>query len=353
MIRATPTPISKRQGKALLSIVIPLKNEEEGLDHLFAQLIPELEKLDLRNEIICVNDGSTDGTVANLIRLQNIYPQIILVDLSRNFGKEAALSAGLFEARGDAIIPLDADLQDPPELIGEMVAKWRTGKDVVLGIRKERKTDGPVKRLTASGFYWLINRMSDIEIPAHAGDFRLMDRAVIDALKAMPERSRFNKGLFAWLGFETDTVYYDRQPRHAGVTKWRYSRLWTFALDGVASFSSLPLRIWSYLGVIIAAGALSYAFYIILKSIFWGKDVAGYASLMTATLFSCGLMLIGLGVIGEYVSRIFIEVKERPLYVIRNVIRHEGNGDQPDVVEIHNRYEEIRSDLVRENRRID
>jgi glycosyltransferase involved in cell wall biosynthesis len=305
-----------------LSVVIPMMDEADGLDALFARLTHALAPLDCALEFVCVNDGSSDETVAALRQMQQKLPHIVIVDLSRNFGKEAALSAGLHEATGTVIVPLDADLQDPPELIPEMVQRWREGAEVVIAIRQSRDSDSLFKRATASAFYRIINRVSDITIPPHAGDFRLMDRKVVEALKRLPERTRFNKGLFAWLGFNTVEVAYERPVREAGDTKWRYAKLWTFAIDGITSFSSLPLRIWSYIGTLIALGALVYGFVIIMRVLFFGgADVPGYASLMTVTLFSCGLTLTGLGVIGEYLSRVFLEVKQRPLYVVREVIR--------------------------------
>lgn len=311
-----------------ISIVIPMKNEEDGVPSLFSRLLPIMDCLNRPYEIICVNDGSTDSTVAALIGQQRSHPQIVVVDLSRNFGKEAALTAGIAQARGNAVIPLDADLQDPPELIPEMIAKWEAGAEVVLALRRQRQSDTFFKRLSANAFYWLINKLSDITIPPHAGDFRLMDRAVVDALAALPERTRFNKGIFAWLGFGTSVVEYERPERQAGTTKWASRRLWSFAIDGITSFSSVPLRIWSYIGALIALSSLVYGLAIIIRVlVFDAVDVPGYASLMTAILFSCGITLIGLGAIGEYLSRIFIEVKQRPLYIVRSVYTNAGEED--------------------------
>ncbi len=304
-----------------LSIVIPIKDEQEGIPRLFDRLLPVLAALNRTWEIVCVNDGSTDNTVPALMQIQRQVAQLRIVDLSRNFGKEAALTAGLLNARGRAVIPLDADLQDPPELIGEMLGKWEDGAEVVLAVRSRRETDTPFKRGSARAFYRLINKMSDIEIPAHAGDFRLMDRIVVDALAQLPERSRFNKGIFAWLGFKTAIIEYQRPQREVGSTKWGVTKLWAFALDGITSFSSLPLRVWSYMGFAIALAALLYGAVLIVRVVLFDfVDVPGYASLMTAVLFSCGITLVGLGVIGEYISRIFIEVKQRPLYVVRRII---------------------------------
>ena len=303
-----------------------MMNEAEGVAHLFERLSPILEDLDLAYEVVCVNDGSTDDTLAALIALQRQNPVIRIIDLSRNFGKEAALTAGLFHARGRAVVPIDADLQDPPELIPAMVDQWRAGYEVVIAVRSERRSDTVVKRGTAQGFYWLINKISDIDVPRNAGDFRLMDRQVIEALRLLPERTRFNKGLFSWLGFRTGTLYYERAERAVGSSKWRYWKLWNFALDGLTAFSSLPLRIWSYLGLLTAVAALIYGVYIIVRQLFFHDiDVPGYASLMTVMLFSNGVVMMGLGVVGEYLSRVFNEVKGRPLYIVRQVI--DGKAD--------------------------
>lgn len=307
-------------GTPTLSVVIPMMNEEDGIPVLFERLVPILEKTGRSFEVVCVNDGSRDNTLEILNIYQQRHPFIVIVDLSRNFGKEAALTAGLMQAQGKAVIPLDADLQDPPELIGEMLERWDKGAEVVLAVRAKRETDTALKRATANAFYRIINSISEISIPPNAGDFRLMDRAVIDALKQLPERSRFNKGIFAWLGFRTETIEYERPPREVGTTKWNYRKLWNFALDGITSFSSAPLRIWSYIGILIAGCAMLYGLVVIFKVLVLGhRDIPGYASLMTVLLFSNGVVLMGLGVIGEYLSRIFIETKGRPLVIIRKV----------------------------------
>jgi glycosyltransferase involved in cell wall biosynthesis len=249
------------------------------------------------------------------------------LSLSRNFGKEAALTAGLDHAAGQAVIPIDVDLQDPPEVIGAMLAKWRDGYEVVYGVRTNRESDSLPKRLTADLYYRAHNYLSSDKIPEHAGDFRLLDRAVVDIIKAMPERNRFMKGLFAWSGFRQAAVEYERAPRTVGSTKFRYWKLWTLALDGLTSASTMPLRIWSYVGVLVALFTLLYAVYVVVKTILWGSDVAGYPSLIVAILFFGSVQLISLGVLGEYVGRILIETKRRPLYVIRKRI---GIGDVED-----------------------
>lgn len=317
-----------------LSIVIPMMNEEDGINSLFGRLFPTIDGMGLKFEVVCVNDGSTDNTIPALLSIQRNRPELVIVDLSRNFGKEAALTAGIAASSGAAVVPLDADLQDPPELISEMIERWKLGAEVVLAVRKERKSDTAFKRISASWFYRLINKVSEIEIPANAGDFRLMDRIVIEALMKLPERTRFNKGIFAWLGFKAETIYYDRSEREAGTTKWIYPKLWSFAIDGITSFSSLPLRIWSYVGAMIAIFSLMYGLLVIVRVlIFDSVDVPGYASLMTVTLFSCGITLIGLGVIGEYISRIFIEVKQRPVYIVRRILRSDESNNSCGVDE--------------------
>jgi glycosyltransferase involved in cell wall biosynthesis len=242
------------------------------------------------------------------------------LSLSRNFGKEAALTAGLDHAIGQAVIPIDVDLQDPPEVIGAMLAKWRDGYEVVYGVRTNRESDSLPKRLTADLYYRAHNYLSSDKIPEHAGDFRLLDRSVVEIIKTMPERNRFMKGLFAWSGFRQAAVEYERSARTVGKTKFRYWKLWTLALDGITSASTMPLRIWSYVGVLVALFTLLYAVWVVVKTILWGSDVAGYPSLIVAILFFGSVQLISLGVLGEYVGRILIETKRRPLYVIRKRI---------------------------------
>lgn len=299
-----------------LSIVVPMYNEEECIQPFFRELLPVLSKLTDRFEVLCINDGSSDGTLELLKQERRQDNRIRIIGLSRNFGKEAALTAGLHFARGAAVVPMDADLQDPPQLINALVEKWRQGYDVVHAVRKSRRKDGGVKRLTASGFYFLIKRISEVPIPAESGDFRLMDRRVVRVLDRFPERTRFMKGLFASLGFRQGAVEYDREERAAGKAKWRYWKLWNLAVEGITSFSSMPLRIWSYVGILLAVAALAYAATVIIKTLLYGIDVPGYASIIVCILFFSGLQLFSIGILGEYVSRIFIEVKKRPLYII-------------------------------------
>ena len=300
-----------------LSIVVPLYNEEANIDYLLERLISALNKLNSTYEIVCINDGSKDNTLKLLITHHQRNSVIKVINLSRNFGKEIALSAGIDYANGAAVIPIDADLQDPPELIEQLVIKWREGYDVVYGTRKSRSGESWLKRFTANSFYKTIGKMSPVPIPANTGDFRLLDRQVVEAIKKMPERTRFMKGLFAWVGYKQTSILFDREPRFGGKTTWNYWKLWNFALDGITSFSFFPLKIWSYMGVMISLISLLYAFYLIIRTLRFGIDVPGYASLMVAVLFFGGIQLITLGIIGEYLGRVYEEVKRRPLYFVR------------------------------------
>jgi glycosyltransferase involved in cell wall biosynthesis len=302
-----------------VSIVVPLYNEAPNVDYLLGRLKSVCEQLDLSYEIICVNDGSRDETLSHLINHHHENPSIRVINLSRNFGKEIALTAGLDYAIGKTIVPIDADLQDPPELIGEMLEKWREGHDVVYAVRRSRQGESWLKKFTADSFYRVIGRMSRVSIPRNTGDFRLMDRKVVDALKQLPERSRFMKGLFAWVGFKQTAVYYDRAPRYKGQTKWNYWKLWNFAIDGITSFSLAPLKVWSYVGLSLSLLALIYASFLILRTLIYGVDLPGYASIMVGVLFLGGIQLITLGVIGEYLGRVYEEVKGRPLYLVRDL----------------------------------
>lgn len=311
-----------------LSIVSPMFNESLNLDFFFERLMPVLNSVALEYELICVNDGSSDDTLARLLHYRRANDRIKVIDLSRNFGKEIALTAGIDHALGRAVVPIDADLQDPPELIGQFVAKWREGYDVVYGRRRSRRGDSWLKRFTANAFYRVLGHLTEIPIPPDTGDFRLLDRQVVDALGTLPERTRFMKGLFAWVGFNQTYVLYDRQPRHSGKTTWNYWRLWNYAVDGITAFSSLPLRIWSYCGLTLSSVAFLYALFLLGRTIYSGIDVPGYASTVVIVLFLGGIQLISLGVIGEYIGRIYSEVKARPLYLIR-----ERFGVEPEMKE--------------------
>ncbi|MEO6579587.1 MAG: glycosyltransferase family 2 protein [Sphingomicrobium sp.] len=312
----------------VLSVIVPVKDEEQAIAPFVKRVVGVIEKLvdpaATSFEILFVDDGSTDGTVREIRGACKADRRIRAISLSRNFGKEAALSAGLDHAAGAAIVPLDVDLQDPPEALGEMLAKWREGYEIVYGVRSNRQSDSLPKRLTADLYYRAHNALSQDKIPEHAGDFRLLDRVVVDVIRAMPERTRFMKGLFAWAGFRQASVAYRREERQVGTTKFRYWKLWTLALDGITSASTVPLRVWSYLGGLVAMVAMAYAIFIIVRTMVSGTSVPGYASLMVAILFLGGLQLLSLGVLGEYVGRIMVETKGRPLYVVRETI---GEGD--------------------------
>jgi glycosyltransferase involved in cell wall biosynthesis len=300
-------------------------NEEENIEHFFATLLPVLNHLEMTYEVICVDDGSTDGTWKKLLAYHKAEPRIKLLSFSRNFGKELALTAGLHQARGAAIVPIDADLQDPPELIGQLLEKWREGYDVVYAVRRHRFGESLLKRGTANLFYRLINFLSDTPIPRDTGDFRLFDRRVVEALNRIPERTRFMKGLFAWVGFKQVGILYDRQPRCQGETKWNYWRLWNFALDAITLFSTAPLRLWSYVGFIISLLSFVYGGFLVVRTLAYGRDFPGYASIMVAILFLGGLQLISLGIIGEYLGRVYAEGKRRPLYIVREAHGFQAN----------------------------
>jgi glycosyltransferase involved in cell wall biosynthesis len=299
-----------------LSIVAPMYNEESNVHYFFSKLLPVLDKIQREYEIICINDGSTDKTLEILLEYHKSNPRIKIINLSRNFGKETALTAGLQYSKGNGVIPIDTDLQDPPELIENFIEEWQKGYNVVYAIRKKRHGEPLMKKFTAGLFYRFINFFSEIPIPKNTGDFRLMDRQVVDVINRLPERTRFMKGLFAWVGFKQIGVHYDRKPRYAGITKWNYWKLWNYALDGVTLFSTSALKFWSYLGIFISLLAFLYGMFLVVRTLIFGKDVPGYASIMVSILFLGGLQLISLGIIGEYLGRVYSEVKNRPLYVV-------------------------------------
>jgi polyisoprenyl-phosphate glycosyltransferase len=318
---------ARRPADPLLSLVVPVFNEEDSID-IFLDAVPALMERDgLRFEIVFVNDGSRDDTLGHLIDRSAADRRLRIVNLSRNFGKEAALTAGIDHARGDVIVPMDIDLQDPPELIEPFMARWREGYDVVYGVRTMRSWDTAAKRLSAGWFYRVFNSMSPVRIPENVGDFRLVDRRAIEVLRQLPERNRFMKGLFAWVGFNAIGVPYERPARAAGASKFNLWRLWNFALDGVVSFSTAPLRAWFYVGVVIAAIAVLYALFIVTRVLIFGIDTPGYASLLIAVLLMGAIQLLSLGIIGEYLGRLFLEVKGRPIYVIEGV--YEDGAAQP------------------------
>jgi polyisoprenyl-phosphate glycosyltransferase len=312
-----------------LSVVIPFYNEAANVQALFARLLPILQALNLRWEIVCVNDGSRDETLDRLLELSRGDAAIKVLDLSRNFGKEAALSAGLAYASGRAVIPMDGDLQHPPELIPELLARWREGYDMVLAVRQTREHQDWVGRLTARAFYWLFRRLSEVPLPPEAGDFRLLDRRVVDALNRMPERNRFMKGIFAWVGFRQASVPFAVGARAGGGTKWGRLRLWRFALAGLTAFSNFPLRMWGLIGAGISALAFVYIAFRLLRTLIFGIDVPGYETLLGAVLFMGGMQLLTLGIIGDYLGRVFDEVKGRPLYIVREAHGFAGQPPGP------------------------
>jgi glycosyltransferase involved in cell wall biosynthesis len=306
------------QKEPFLSIVAPCYNEEAVIDIFLEKIFDVLEKLGRSYEIVFVNDGSRDGTLELLKAKSKEYAGIRVINLSRNFGKEAALTAGIDAALGEVVVPIDVDLQDPPELILEFVKKYEEGYDVVVGKRADRTTDTAAKRISAELFYKMHNKISDIEIPHNVGDYRLMSRRVVEELKKLPETQRFMKGIFAWLGFKTAVVEYKREERAAGSTSFNGWKLWNFALDGITSFSTAPLRIWLYLGMGLAFIAFLFGLWIILKTLIFGADTPGYASMITVVLFLGGIQLMGIGILGEYIGRIYLESKNRPIYIVED-----------------------------------
>jgi glycosyltransferase involved in cell wall biosynthesis len=303
-----------------LSLIIPCFNEADGVPALAGALRTALEGLDADSlEIVVIDDGSVDQTFEQLLGWRERQPEVQIVRLARNFGKEAAMTCGLHLARGQAVVILDADLQDPPELIPSMLERWRDGADVVLAHRTLRREDGWFKRLSAAAFYRLMGMLARNQVPANVGDFRLMDRRVVDALLHLPEKTRFMKGLMNYVGFKVVTLDYERPARHTGSSRWSVWRLWNLALEGITSFSTAPLRAWGYLGFLFAFLALMYASFIVIRTLIWGVDVPGYASLATLILFFSGLQIFSIGILGEYLARIFIETKNRPLYVVQDI----------------------------------
>jgi polyisoprenyl-phosphate glycosyltransferase len=307
-------------GNLLLSVVVPVYNEEEVIRELHRRLSSILETLHLRWEIVYVNDGSKDRTIDILEEFRERDARITVVDLSRNFGKEIAMTAGLDSSRGDAVVVIDSDLQDPPELIAEFVKSWFEGYDVVYAKRTRRDGETLVKRTTAHLFYRLIRRISEVKIPEDTGDYRLLSRRAVDSLKQLREKHRFMKGLFAWIGYRQKAVNYTRDARYAGQTKWNYWKLWNFALEGITSFTSMPLKLSTYIGFAIAFGSILFGIKVIYQTLVYGNPVAGYPSLIVVILFLGGIQLIVLGFIGEYLARIFDESKHRPLYLVKNYL---------------------------------
>ncbi len=300
-----------------LSIVAPAYNEERNIAAFLAAIVPVLEGIGETFEIIFVNDGSRDNTLGMLAAASSQDPRVKVIGLARNFGKDVALSAGLAHASGKAVIPIDCDLQHPVELIPQFVAKWREGYDMVIGVRSKRDEEGFLRRTLSQTYYKVMRSMTSVEIPANAGDYRLLDRKILDVINKMPERHRFMKGIFAWPGFKVASLEFQARERANETTSsWSFFKLWRFALDGLFSFSTAPLKLWTYIGILSAGGAFVYLMITLIQKLFFGISAPGYASLLIVVLFFNGLLLISNGIQGEYIARIFEEVKGRPLYVI-------------------------------------
>ena len=309
-----------------VTLIVPVYNEEESIAAFLDKVTPVLEGVEPRVafEILFVNDGSRDATERLILAAAATRTDIALINLSRNFGKEAALFAGMNHAKGDAVIPLDVDLQDPPEVISEMIRRWIAGAKVVNARRARRDGDSRFKAITADAFYRVFNALAEQPIPRGVGDFRLFDRAVVQAICQLGERSRCNKALFSWVGFETEEITYDRPARATGETRWSYWKLWKLALDGIFASSTVPLRIWTYVGVLIALASMVYSSFLFARALFFGIDVPGYSSTAILILVFGGMNMFALGIIGEYVGRIYTEVRQRPLYIVRS--HHTASG---------------------------
>ena len=302
---------------ATLSIVVPMYNESSNIRVFYDRTTAILTEIGLNWEMICVNDGSKDNTLQILRELHQEDPRVRVIDLSRNFGKEAALTAGLDYVSGDAAIPMDADLQDPPEVLFELVEKWKEGFEVVNAVRMAREGESWLKKSTAFAFYRIINKMVRFNLPQDTGDYRLISRPVLDALSQLKERRRFMKGLFAWVGFKSTNVYYRREPRYSGTSTWGYWKLWNFAIEGITSFTHVPLQFATYFGFLVSFFSFIYGLFFLIKTLVTGNSVPGYPSLLTIILFLGGIQLMAIGVIGEYVGRIYDESKLRPVYLVR------------------------------------
>lgn len=319
-----------RFAQELLSVVVPAFNEAAVLPHFHDRLSAVLQELPLRAEIVYVNDGSADATLDVMRTLAAHDGRVALVNLSRNFGKEIALTAGLDHARGEVVVVIDADLQDPPELIAELIRRWREGYDVVYAKRTSRDGESGLKKLTAFAFYRLIQRAGQVRIPQDTGDFRLLSRRAVVALGKLREQHRFMKGLFTWIGYPQVAVPYRRERRYAGDTKWNYWRLWNFALEGITSFTTAPLKLATYFGLVTALVAFAYAVIVVYKTLVFGDPVRGYPSLMVVVLFLGGVQLITIGILGEYIGRMFDETKNRPLYLVEEYRPAAEIGSSPE-----------------------
>lgn len=310
-------PVEEAALSEKLSVIVPVHNESAVLHEFHSQMRSVMDATQCLYEILYIDDGSTDNSVELLSSIREGDDRVAIIELSRNFGKEVALSAGLDHASGDAVIIIDSDLQDPPELVHTFLEEWRNGYDVVYGQRTDRRGESKMKILTAKWFYRILNYLSDVEIPADVGDFRLLSRRAVDALLSLPERHRYMKGLYAWIGFPQKSIPYVRQPREAGETKWNYWRLWNFALEGITSFSDVPLKLATYAGVVTSGVAIVYGLFLLIRTLIWGNPVPGYPSLIIVMLFLGGVQLICLGIIGEYLARAYSESKSRTLYFVK------------------------------------
>jgi len=342
MENTTPLKFRKKQDsdEVTLSVVVPVFNEADNIAQLLQKLTVAIEAVEPSYEIILVDDGSNDETAHGIAKLRKAYPCVKLIRLSRNFGKEAALNAGLSNASGQAVIQIDGDLQHPPELIAEFVQHWREGAEIVYGERQSRKTEGFAKWFLAKAFYRIFSNISDVKLMKGLGDFLLMDRKVVDALLSLPERERFTKGLYAWVGFERKAVPFEVIERARGQSGWSHIKLFTFAISAITSFGTIPLRVWSYIGLALAIPSFAYGFFTILKTIIYGADVPGYPSLMVAVCFFSGLQLFGIGILGEYLGQVLKEVKQRPLYLISEKL---GFDEDDEITEEKDNVQELAS----------
>ena len=311
--------MNKKEQKKILSIVSPVYNEAENLGEFYSRVINATDNLNLEIEIIYINDGSQDSTIDIITKQRQIDNRITIIDLSRNFGKEIALTAGLDYSSGDAVIVIDADLQDPPELIPKLVEKWREGYDVVNAKRIKRKGESLLKKVMSYIYYRLLFYLSDINVPRDTGDFRLLNKNALDALLKLREKHRYMKGLFVWVGFKQKEIEYEREARFKGKTKWGFFSLFNLAFDGLTSFSIMPLRLASTIGFLSALIGFFYGAVIVFKTLFFHEPVAGFTSLVVLVTFFGGIQLLSIGIIGEYIGRIFNETKNRPLYVVKNI----------------------------------
>lgn len=326
-----------------LSIIIPMYNEAEVLDELNKRLGAVLSKMDITTELVFIDDGSTDGSFELCESLKVDYSEKVVLKLSRNFGKEAAMSAGLKYCRGEAIILIDSDLQDPPELIPQMVEKWKEGYDVINMQRISRGGETWFKKLSAKAFYRVINHLSTTDIPENVGDFRLLSRRVIDQINSLPERNLYMKGLLSWPGFNQVIVQFDRDARWGGETKWNYFQLFSLAVDGITAFSTKPLRLATWLGAFVALSAFTYGLWVVFKTLIIGESVSGYPSLMVVMLGLGGMQLLSIGVIGSYLGRVFNEVKSRPNFIIQDITEQKPPLTPREVVSVSTTDKELKT----------